>query len=156
MISVPPNSDVSPPRKSHLKKRYVYSGLLVAVFACYVTYIFFSRYEASNAFERRNAEETSERRGRDDRAAIEQLGGSDLAIRALYASPSVIHRGESAELCYDVANAKTVALDPPEGAVWPSHTRCLKLSPNRTTTYTLTITDVSGKTASRSVELKVR
>ena len=156
MITLPPNSDVSPPRKSHLKKRYVYSGLLVAVFACYVTYIFFSRYEANNAFERRNAEETSERRRRDDHTAIKQLGGSDLAIRALYASPSVIHRGESAELCYDVANAKTVTLDPPEGSVWPSHTRCLKLSPKKTTTYTLTITDVSGKTASESVELKVR
>jgi hypothetical protein len=156
MMTVPPNSGVSPLRKSHFKKLYVYGGLLIAVIAGYVTYIFFSRYEANNAFERRNAQRTSERRRADDRAAIEQLGGSDLAIRAFYASPSVIHRGESAELCYDVANAKTVTLDPPEGSVWPSHTRCLKLSPKKTTTYTLTITDVSGKTASQSVELKVR
>jgi uncharacterized membrane protein YraQ (UPF0718 family) len=156
MMTVPPNSDVSPPQKPHFKKLYVYSGLLVAVIVGYVAYIFFSRYEANNAFERRNAEKTSERRGAGDRTAIEQLGGSDLTIRAFYASPSVIHRGESAELCYDVANAKTVTLDPPEGSVWPSHTRCLKLSPKKTTTYTLTITDVSGKTASQTVELKVR
>jgi len=156
MMTVPPNSDVSPPQKSHFKKLHVCSGLLVAVIVGYVMYIFFSRSEANNAFERRNAEKTSERRHRDDRATIEQLGGSDLTIRAFYASPSVIHRGESAELCYDVANAKTVALDPPEGSVWPSHTRCLKLSPKKTATYTLTITDASGKTASQSVELKVR
>jgi hypothetical protein len=155
-MTVPPNSDVSPPQESRVKRLYVYSGLLVAVIAGFVAYTFFSRYEVNKGFERRNAEKTSEQRRRDDRAAIEQLGGSALAIRAFYASPSVIRRGESAELCYDVANAKTVALDPPEGSVWPSHTRCLKLSPRKTTTYTLTITDVSGKTASQSVELKVR
>ncbi|MGB7435359.1 MAG: hypothetical protein WBW49_08050, partial [Candidatus Acidiferrum sp.] len=91
-----------------------------------------------------------------DQAAIEQLGGSELSIRALYISPSLVRRGETAQLCYDVANAKTVTVDPPIGEVWPSHNRCLDVSPGKTTTYTLTITDAAGKTATQSVELQVR
>ncbi len=87
---------------------------------------------------------------------MEQLGGSELAIRGLYVSPRSIHPGETAQLCYDVANAKTVTLDPPVGAVWPSHTRCLNLSPRKTTTYTLSIKDAAGNTVSQTVELLVR
>jgi len=40
--------------------------------------------------------------------------------------------------------------------VWPSHTRCFGVSPKRTTTYTLTVTDANGKTATNNVEVKVR
>lgn len=149
-----PNPDLPPPQKP-FKKLYFYSAFLVAVIALYIGYIFFSRYQANRAFEQHNTEKASERRRADDRAAFEQLGGAELAIRALYVSPTVIHRGELAELCYDVGNAKTVTLDPPEGNVWPSHTRCLGLAPKKTTTYTLTIADASGKTVAQSVELKV-
>ena len=122
----------------------------------YVGFLILSRYESNRDFERRNAEKAAEQQREEDRAAIEQLGGSELAIRALYVSPASIHRGQSAQLCYDVANAKTVTLDPPVGEVWPSHNRCLDLSPRKTTTYTLTIADASGKSASQSVELQVR
>jgi hypothetical protein len=73
----------------------------------------------------------------------------------MYVAPAVIKRGDSAQLCYDVANAKTVTLDPPAGEVWPSHSRCLPLSPKKTTNYTLTIKDASGQAVSQSVELKV-
>ena len=64
--------------------------------------------------------------------------------------------GNPQQLCYDVANAKTVTLDPPAGEVWPSTNRCLDISPKKTTTYTLTIVDSSGKSASQTVELQVR
>jgi hypothetical protein len=138
------------------KNPIFYSGILLVVGALYVSFVLLSRYETNRAFERRNAEKLRELRREEDRRAIEQLGGSEFSIRALYVSPVVIHRGETAQLCYDVTNAKAVTLDPPEGAVWPSHSRCLDLSPSRTTTYTLTITDASGKTASQTVELQVR
>jgi len=77
-------------------------------------------------------------------------------VRSLYVAPAEIHSGESAELCYDVANAKAVTLDPPAGEVWPSHSRCLAVSPGKTTTFTLTIVDTQGQKVTRSVELKVR
>jgi len=143
------------PPKSPFKNPFLYSSLLIfAVILC-VSYILFTRYESSREYERHTRERLSEQRREDDRLAVEQLGGSELAIRGLYVSPRTIHPGESAQLCYDVANAKTVTLDPPAGEVWPSHSRCLNISPRKTTTYTLTIKDAAGKTVSQSVELPV-
>ena len=142
-------------RKSPWKNPYVYSGALLVCVAIYVGFVLLTRYESNRDFERRDAALKAEQRREEDRRAVEQLGGSDLAIRSLYVSPPQIHRGEKAQLCYDVANAKTVTLDPPEGEVWPSHSRCVDLTPKKTTTYTLTIADTSGKTATQSVELQV-
>jgi hypothetical protein len=151
-----PSSSNASGEKSILKNPFVYSGILILVVAIYVGYILFSRYESNREYVQLNADKQAEQQRAQDRKDIDQLGGSDLAIRSMYISPAVIHRGESAQLCYDVANAKTVTLDPPEGEVWPSHTRCLPLSPKKTTTYTLTIKDASGQSASQSVELKVQ
>jgi hypothetical protein len=150
------NADLPNPQKSLWKNPFFYSSILLVAIAAYVGYIFLSRYESNRALERRNAEKQTEQRRQDDLRAVEQLGGSNLTIRSLYIAPAIIRRGETADLCYGVANAKTVALDPPQGEVWPSHSRCLKLSPRKTTSYTLTITDSSGRTVSQSVELKVR
>ena len=144
------------PRKSPLKNPFLYSAVSIITVSAYIGFVMLSRYQSNRELERHNTEEQAEQRREEDRRAVEQLGGAELAIRSFYIAPAIIPRGDSADLCYDVANAKTVKLDPPEGAVWPSHSRCLKLSPKKTTTYTLTITDSSGKTASQSVELKVR
>jgi hypothetical protein len=147
--------ETPPPPKSPFKNPFLYSSLLIFAVILYVSYILFARYESNREFERQRKERQSEQRREDDRLAVEQLGGSELAIRGLYVSPRAIHNGETAQLCYDVANAKTVTLDPPAGAVWPSHSRCLNISPRKTTTYTLTIKDAAGKTISQSVELPV-
>jgi hypothetical protein len=127
-----------------------------AAAAAYTVYIIVSRYESDRAFNRHAAQNAAEKRLVDDRAAVEQLGGSEVAIRALYVSPSIIRRGGTAQLCYDVSNAKTVTLDPSSGEVWPSHYRCLDVSPRKTTTYTLTITGPSGPPVSSSVRVTVR
>jgi hypothetical protein len=144
------------PEKSPFKNPYVYSLLLIFVVLIYVGYTMYSRRESNREFEKQRAEKSAEQRRDDDRRAIEQLGGSELAVQSLYVAPASIHRGEKAQLCYNVSNAKTVVLDPPEGNVWPSHSRCIDLSPRKTTTYTLTITGAAGNSVSQSVELKVR
>jgi hypothetical protein len=145
----------SPAPKSIFKNPYLYSAFVFAGVLIYIGILLVSRYESNREFERRNAEKAEEKRRADDLAAVEQLGGSELAIRSLYVSPAVIRHGETAQLCYDVANAKSVTLDPPAGEVWPSHNRCLALSAKKTTTYTLTITDPSGKSISETVDLQV-
>jgi hypothetical protein len=145
----------TPPSNPILKNPYLYSAIGFLCVLAYVSYLLVSRYESNRSYERHNAEKAVEKQREDDRAAIEQLGASELAIRALYVSPAEVRHGETAQLCYDVANAKTVTLDPPAGAVWPSHNRCVDLSPKKTTTYTLTIVDASGKSTSQTVELKV-
>lgn len=145
-----------PETKSAFKSPFLYSSIVLLGLLVYVAYILYSRHKSTVEFERREQEQQLEKRREDDKRAVEQLGGSELAVRALYVSPAIIHRGESAQLCYDVTNAKTVALDPPVGDVWPSHSRCLNLSPKSTTTYTLSITDAQGNKVTKSVELRVR
>jgi hypothetical protein len=146
----------APESKSIFKNPYLYSGIVAAGVLVYVCLVMFARYESNRSYERHNAEKAAKQQREDDRAAIEQLGGSELTVRALYVSPKAIHHGETAQICYDVANAKTVSLDPPASdAVWPSHNRCVNISPTKTTTYTLTIGDAFGKTASQTVELQV-
>jgi hypothetical protein len=145
-----------PPQKSILKNPYLYSMIVFLVVFSYVVILFVSRYKSNRAFQARAREKAAERRRADDRAALEQLGGSELAIRSLYISPAIVHPGASTQLCYDVVDAKSVTLDPPEGQVWPSHFRCLDLFPKKSTTYTLTITDAAGKSLSQSVQLQVR
>jgi len=156
MMALSTNAVPQDSRKSPWKNPYVYSGAILVCAAIYVGFVLLTRYESNRDFERRDAARKAEQRREEDRRAVEQLGGSDLAIRSLYVSPPQIHRGEKAQLCYDVANAKTVTLDPPDGEVWPSHSRCVDLAPKKTTMYTLTIADTSGKTVAQSVELQVR
>jgi len=144
------------PRRKLFRNPLLYSSIAIVVVAAYVVLVFLSRYDSNRLIERRNAERQAEQRREENRKEIELLGGSELAIRGFYVAPAVIRRGESAEVCYDVANAKTVTLDPPEAEVWPSHSRCFHVSPERTTTYTLTISDAAGKTATQSVEVTVR
>jgi len=150
------DSDSQTQQDSPLKKPLVYAIIGIVVVAAYVSYLVVSRHEAAREFERRNAQIQNQQHHAEDRLTLEQLGGPGFGIRTLYATPAVIRRGESAQICYDVVNAKSVSLDPPVAEVWPSHTRCFGVSPKRTTTYTLTITGATGKTATNEVQVQVR
>jgi hypothetical protein len=68
----------------------------------------------------------------------------------------MIHKGDTAQLCYGVANAKTIKLEPQSNPVWPSYSHCVDVSPAKTTTYTLTVSDSTGNTKSESLQLRVR
>jgi hypothetical protein len=144
-----------PPAKTVLKNPLLYSSVVVGIALLVVLWILFSRWQENLSIERRSREEKSRRQLENDRIALEQLGGNELAIQSFYASPGAIHKGDSVQLCYGVANAKTVKLEPQPNAVWPSYARCVSVSPAKTTTYTLTISDASGNTKTRSIQVKV-
>ncbi len=152
----PQTSPPDPVVKSKLKNPYLYSLLALLVVAIYVGYIMYSRYASRRDYDQRNLQQRAEQQREEDRRVVEQLGGSEFAIRSFYVSPAEIRRGEAAQICYDVSNAKKVTLDPPVAEVWPSHFRCMDVKPTKTTTYTLTIADANGQTATQSVEVKVR
>lgn len=155
-MSAPFSSEQPSPKKSAFRNPFLYSSAVLLCMAAYVVLVLFTRHESSRRYEEQiKAREDAQRRENDTRA-VEQLGGSELAIRGFYVLPRSVNPGESAQLCYDVANATQVTLDPPVGAVWPSHSRCLNVAPKKTTTYTLTIAGASGKTVSEQVELRVR
>lgn len=133
----------------------LYSSVVLAVALLAVTWIMFSRWLTNRQYVDRLRQEREAQQRESDQKAIEQLGGSEFAIRSFYASPGAIRRGDTVQLCYDVANAKSVTLEPQNNPVWPSHSRCVPVSPGKDTTYTLTITDAGGNTKTASLVVKV-
>jgi flagellar biosynthesis/type III secretory pathway M-ring protein FliF/YscJ len=148
-----PQSDT--PAKLNFKNPFLYSWgvLVIAVFV--VVWILFSRWRENRYIESRAKEEQAQKQREQDRATLEQMGGKELAIQNFYAIPAEIRRGQSVQLCYGVANAKTVKLEPQSNPVWPSYARCVDVTPTKTTTYTLTIADAAGNTKTQSLEVKV-
>lgn len=146
----------APTKKSAFKNPSLYTSVLVVIVVFVVAWTLFSRWRENRAYDQRQKQEQLERQHKADEAAIEQLGGNDLAIQMFYVSPATIQRGETAQLCYGVANAKTIAIQPSAGDVWPSHSRCLDVTPHKTTTYELSITGASGAKQNQSVTLTVR
>lgn len=146
-----------PPAKTNsaFKHPLLYSSMLLGIVLLFTVWTLFSRWQQNLAIERRSREEKSRQQLENDRITLEQLGGKELAIQSFYVSPGAIHKGESAQLCYGVANAKTVTLEPQPNAVWPSYARCVSVSPARSTTYTLTISDAMGNTRTQSLQLTV-
>ena len=148
-------SENQPPQKSPLKNPFVYSSLFILIVALYIGWILFSRHQENRAYEQRAEQAQTKKQRAQDQATIEQLGGNDLAIQMFYATPG-IKRGETAQVCYGVANAKAVTLEPQTTKVWPSHNLCVDVKPTKTTTYTLTATGADGKTVSQQVTVEVR
>jgi len=132
-----------------------YSSFLSVLVLGYVTWTLYARGREDRAYEQRAEQARARKQRESDQVAIEQLGGSELAIQMLYATPR-IHRGETAQVCYGVANAKTVTLEPQSSPVWPSHNLCVDVKPAKTTAYTLTATGADGKIVTQTVSIDVR
>ena len=126
--------------------------VLIALAAIYPAWILLGRWDQDSRTQR----EAEQRKIEADRRTVEALGGDRFEILHFYASPGILRRGEEAQLCYGVSNAKAVRLDPPDGTVWPSFNRCLRVSPAKDITYTLTIEDAAGQTKNATLTLQVR
>jgi hypothetical protein len=148
-------AEPDPQKKSALKNPFLYSWAALAVAVLVVGWILFSRWQENRDLEKRAKEERTQKQQEQDRITLEQMGGKELAIQNFYATPGTIRRGETAQLCYGVANAKTVKLEPQSNPVWPSYSRCVDVNPTKSTTYTLTIADAAGNTRTESLEVKV-
>jgi hypothetical protein len=150
MNSVPAISE-----KSIWKNPFVYTGAILIVVAIYVGWIVFSRWNENRQLDRRASDITAQKQREQDRSTVEQMGGSELAIQSFYGDPK-IQRGEKAQLCYGVANAKKVTLEPQSSPVWPSYSRCVDVTPTKTTTYTLTASDDAGHSVTQTFTINVQ
>jgi hypothetical protein len=146
----------NPGTKPALKKGILYSWFALLAVLLYVLWIFFARWQENRSIQRHASEEKTQKQLADDRQTVEQMGGKELAIQSFYASAGQVRRGESLQLCYGVANAKTVKLEPQDNPVWPSYNRCVEVSPSKDTTYTLTIQDAAGNTKTQTLDIKVK
>jgi hypothetical protein len=145
-----------PPAKSIFKNPSLYSYSLLVIAILVVAWILFSRWEENRTIENRANAEKNQKQLEQDRTTLQMMGGKELAIQNFYATPGEIRRGQTVQLCYGVANAKTVTLEPQSNPVWPSYSRCVEVTPTKTTVYTLTIADAAGNSKTQSLEVKVR
>ena len=136
---------------SVVRKLLPFTTAAVIIMALYVAWIFFSRWQAGRDAERAQAEA----RVAEAQKVLDAYGGNKVTVLNLSASKGALRRGETAQLCYGVSNAKSVKIEPPVGDLWPSMYRCLDISPTKDTTYTITADDGQGHTDTKSIEVKV-
>jgi hypothetical protein len=141
----------NPGPQSVFRNPLLYSSIALVLGAIYVAGVFLFRWEANRAVERRLEDQ---HRAADAKTA-EAMGGNRFDILNFYISPPEIHPGDTAHVCYGVSNAKTVTLDPPAAPMWPAFSRCVPVTPDKDTTYTLSISDGAGHTKTESLQLKV-
>jgi len=135
-----------------LRSMLPYTRALVVIAALYVGGVFYLRWSADRDARGKAKQDETERA----RVEVGLNGGADLKILALYATPMVVARGQKSQLCYSVANAKTVVFEPKVEGVWPSRSRCVDVAPAKTTTYLLTAKDAAGHSETAQVKVEVR
>jgi hypothetical protein len=128
----------------------------VVIAAIYAVSVLVYRWNQNREYQAKAKEQAAAAQRAEDEQSIENMGGTRFAILNFYAMPGEIRRGESVQMCYGVANAQSVKLEPDiKRAMWPSLSRCIDISPKKTTTYTLTAQDTHGQTKTASLTIKV-
>jgi hypothetical protein len=126
------------------------SAVVVLVFL-YVGWVFYSRHRD----EREGEERAKAAEAENAKYTVDKYGGDRVKILAFSLSSGAIRAGQPVQICYGVANAKTVKIEPLVGETWPSMSRCLDAKPKSDTTYTLTVQDAAGHTDSAQLAIKV-
>jgi hypothetical protein len=122
-----------------------------AIAASYLAWVFVTRSIAAGRWTRRN--EAADARA----AAFSRVyGGTDVKILQFYARDGNIVEGTKSVICYGVLNARTVRIDPAVEGVGPSLNRCVEVSAEKETLYTLTAEGADGRSVSESFVLGVR
>jgi hypothetical protein len=138
------------------RKIWRYGSIVILIVALFSGWTLWSRWQENRDLEYKAAQQKAAKEHDADEKTVDTLGGNRFEIISFYASPGIIRRGDSAQLCYGVSNTKSLRLDPPVASVWPSYDRCFDISPTKDTTYTLTAGDGDGNSKSASFTLKVQ
>jgi hypothetical protein len=139
-------------KKNLLERILVIMPIAVLIAASYVGWTFYSRWSTGRELKKADEARQAERA----RKEVEMSGGTTLRIMSLYAIPPSIARGQTAQLCYGVANAKSVKFEPAVESVWPSRNRCVDVAPKKTTTYKLLVDDGAGHSDHAEIEIRVK
>ncbi len=154
---LPPNgSEPAKDPAAAAKRRWTFFGGVVLILLGYLVFVFWTRSQDNKLLMRERAEKAAADQKEEAEKSFESLGGADFKILAFYASPRIISKGDSVNMCYGVSNAKSVTLDPPEANVWPAATRCMTVTPKKTTKYVLTAVDANGNKASADLTITVK
>jgi hypothetical protein len=122
--------------------------LLLAVL--YIAWVFINRY-----WDERGLQGAAQKKREDASRLPEALGTDQLKIVQFYASPPQVAPGGSALLCYGVINAAAVSIAPNVDPITPALSRCVPVSPQQTTRYTLSAQSKAGEKRTATVEIRV-
>lgn len=143
----------SPEPGSGLRHFLPLSALVLLSGCVYVGWVFYSRWESDQSI----AMKAAQKQRAKDQQTFEMMGGNRFDILVFAANPPIVRVGEKSSLCYSVSNAKAVKIEPEtEEPVWPAYSRCVHVSPRKTTKYTLTIEDGAGHDKTATVEVRVQ
>ena len=76
-------------------------------------------------------------------------------ITQLYSPNPTAPSGDAAKICYGVENAKSVWISPPQQELSVALARCIEVTPQKRTTYTLTAEGGDGKRVSQDITIGV-
>ena len=145
-------TDESQRHGGFLRAALPYVTVLVVIAAIYCGWTLYSRWQSRVQDE----QAIQEKKARADASIAERLGNGSLKIVAFYADPGIIRRGEKGLICYSVANAATVEIEPGVEPLKPSLSRCVTVSPRKDTHYTLTAKDAGGHAEKAVTDVKVQ
>ncbi len=78
-----------------------------------------------------------------------------VSIDQFYSPTPHIEKGGKATLCYGVTFAREVALAPAAANVWPAVSRCVDVTPAKSTTYSLTAKGAEGDVVTKTALVEV-
>ena len=137
--------------KGVIRRLLPFTTAMMVIAMIYVGYIFYSRHAEQKDAEQKMTEKQQE----EARKVAELYGGDELKILNFYATAGPIRRGESTQLCYSVSNAQSVKIDPDLKDLPPSYSNCVRVSPKKDTTYTLSATNKKGDTQQAAITIRV-
>lgn len=127
--------------QSLMKRMLPLTSVLLLIALGYAGWIIYTRWKENRV----DPEAQHQKEVEDARKVVEAYGGDRVKIHSFAADSGSLAKGQSTQLCYGVANAKSVEIDPkPAEETWPSMSRCVKIQPEATTTYTISAKDAQG------------
>jgi hypothetical protein len=145
-------SQSSPAALQIIRKLLPYTTVAAVLALIYVGWVFYYRSNQNSELQRAADQKAVEQA----RKTNDLYGSGHLKILLFYAAPPVVTPGGSSELCYGVANATTMKIEPAVEGFKPSLNRCVPVKPAHSTTYTITAADDMGHSTSQSVNVVVR
>ncbi len=134
-----------------MPKALRFTVILIGLLGLYLGWTYYSRWsDKKSLMERLDAEAESQNSPLPD-----VYGGGRLTIIAFYTTAPVIRMGETAQLCYGVASAESVRIEPPVEHVWPSASRCVDVAPTTDTVYKLVAEDADGNIDTAEATIKI-
>jgi len=134
-----------------MPKRFRVTIALIPLIVAYLGWVYYSRWNREQSL----LEHVQERKAAQNQPLSDIYGDGNVKILMFYSVPPSITPGETAQVCYGVASAESVRIEPPIEDVWPSASRCVEVSPKEGTVYTLIAEDAEGNSVTAETAVNV-